>query len=259
MSAKKTTSILLYVCCALILTACAHSQLQKSPSPSLPLDGFTGTTIEVSKTIVVKNGQTFDGHGKYYQWVGAGDCSQSEGMPPMFDLHQGATLKNLWMENAPDGIHIKGSNVVIDSIVNIDVCEDAISISRPKPHQAIHHDISITNSRFYHCQDKAIQLTRGANVLIKNNEFYNCAKAVRVKEQAHDIHFENNRIFSAKQAIKVTGGTIMVKDNYIKGTRTALWAEKNGLIIDKGGNTLVNLELAKKETEGGKVVQEIGD
>jgi len=254
MNAKKTLTGSLYCCGVLVLSACTHLHLRDPVGPSLPLYGFKGSIVSVSDTIIVKKGQTFDGAGNLYQWVGEGDCSQKEGMPSMFDLQEGAILKNLWMENAPDGIHIKGANVVIDSIVNVDVCEDAISISRNKAHLPVHQNIKITNSRFFHCQDKAIQLTRGSNILIKGNTFYNCAKAVRVKEQAHEVYFENNRVFSSKHAIKVTGGSIYIKDNYIQGARTGLWAEENGTIINQGRNAFINVELNTRESDGGRVI-----
>jgi len=240
-------------CCALFFTnACTPAKYQVT-TPSKPLDGFNGSTVFVNETIIVKSGDTFDGSGKLYEWTGEGDCSQREGMPPMFKLSPGSSIKNLWMKNAPDGIHIKGSNIIIDNIVNVDVCEDAISISKSK-HHSVGENIKIINSHFFHCQDKAIQMTRGSNILIKNNEFYNCAKAIRVKEQAHNIRFENNKVFSSKNAIKVTGGKAYIQDNYFENAKYAFWAEKNGTIIDEGGNTFRNIESKYKEIENGKII-----
>jgi len=176
-------------------------------------------------------------------------------MPPMFVLSDNATLKNLWMKNAPDGIHTKGSNIIVNNIVNVDVCEDAISIKKSKQ-PPFNDNIKITNSRFYHCEDKAIQLTRGANILIENNEFYQCAKAVRVKEQAHDILFKNNRVFEAKHAVKATGGNINVAGNYITKSKSAFWSEKNATIIDDGNNILVGNKADYKQTENGKIIRQ---
>ncbi|WP_394174466.1 pectate lyase [Thalassotalea litorea] len=213
---------------------------------------FKGNTIEVSETITVKPGEVFDGNGNLYKWIGAGDCSQKEGMPAMFEVFASATLKNVWMENAPDGIHIKGSDVTIDGIVNVDVCEDAISISKSKTSPQ-RENITIINSKFYACEDKAIQLTRGNGIVIKNNEFYFCAKAVRIKEDAKNILFENNKVFNSKHAIKVTGGKGLAKDNYFEFSKTGFWVEKGGELIDGGGNVFVDVEAKYKETENGKI------
>lgn len=236
------------------LSSCSSStELSSDHVANSALNNFTGTTIQVEDTIIIAKDETFDGKGDLYEWVGRGDCSQTEGMPPMFVLSPGSTIKNLWMKNAPDGIHVKGSNIVIDNIVNIDVCEDAISISKSK-HHSVGENIQIINSKFFHCEDKAIQLTRGSGIFIKNNEFYQCAKAIRVKEYASNIHFENNRVYDAKSAVKVTGGQAFVKNNYIKNAQSAFWAEKNGEIIDGGNNTLINVDSNHKSTENGKIV-----
>jgi len=216
---------------------------------------FKGKTIEVTQKITVREGKVFDGHGNLYKWVGEGDCSQTEGMSPMFEIYSGATLKNIWIENAPDGVHIKGSNVTIDGMVNVDVCEDAISISRSKTSPK-RENIKIVNSKFYSCEDKAIQLTRGNGILIKNNEFYSCAKALRIKESAKNIMFENNKVFNSKHAIKVTGGNGLAKNNYIEKSKSGFWVEKEGELIDGGGNVFVEVKSVYKETEGGKVIRQ---
>lgn len=217
-----------------------------------PLFDFTGTTIVVREKIIVEKGEVFDGQGNLYDWKGKGDCSQTEGMPPMFVLGPDSTLKNVYIRNAPDGIHIKGSNVTIDNMVNVDVCEDAISISKSK-HYLVGDNIKITNSRFYDCRDKAIQLTRGSNILIKNNEFHRCAKAIRIKEKASNIMFENNKIYDSKSAVKATGGTGIIKGNVFDGAHEALWAEQGAVLNDAGGNVFINVETPHKQTEGGKI------
>lgn len=242
---------LLFLPLALICFTCNANQSITNHSP---LQGFEGKIIEVTQMITVGEHQVFDGGGHLYKWIGEGDCSQKEGMPAMFEIFSGATLKNIWIENAPDGVHIKGSNVTIDGMVNIDVCEDAISISKSNKKPA-RENIKIINSKFYQCEDKAIQLTRGNNILIKNNEFYRCAKAVRIKEQAKNVQIENNKIFNAKHAIKVTGGQGIAKNNYIEGSQTAFWVEQGGELIDGGGNIYLDVKSAYKETEQGTIIR----
>ena len=214
-----------------------------------------GTIIQVSETVVVDAGVVFDGAGILYDWVGEGDCSQTEGMPPMFRLSENATLKNLRMRNAPDGIHVRGSNVTIDNIVNLDVCEDAISIKLDRNKRAP-RNTTISNSKFFDCADKAIQITRGDGLLIHNNEFHRCAKAIRVKEQATNIRFEDNKIYNAKTAVKVTGGEVFATGNLIDGAKVGFWAEQGGTVTDGGGNRLLGVSENIRETEGGRVIIE---
>jgi len=242
------TIILLFI----LLSCASHNQVQ----PTSVLNFNEKKTIQVSEKIIVGDGEVFDGKGNLYVWVGEGDCSQTEGMPPMFVLLSNATLKNISIKNAPDGVHIKGSNVTIDNMVNVDVCEDAISISKSK-HFPTGNNIKIVNSKFYHCEDKAIQLTRGDGVLIKNNEFYSCAKAVRIKEQAKRIYFEDNKVFDSKHAVKVTGGQGVIKNNVFNGSKTGLWVEKEGTLIDGGGNTFINVIEKYRETEKGKILDHL--
>ena len=233
----------------ILMLGCSSVDAPETASGSEP------DIVNVSQTISVRSGQIFDGKGKLYDWTGQGDCSQDEGMPPMFKLASNSALRNLRMRNAPDGVHIKGSNVVVDNIVNLDVCEDAISIKLDE-NKNIPKDIIISNSRFYDCEDKAIQITRGKNLLIANNEFHRCAKAIRVKENASDIRFDNNEVYDAKIAIKVTGGSGTAKGNLIDGAKVAIWAEQNGSFTDKGGNQLRRVGEPIRETEGGTVIVE---
>lgn len=235
--------------CAVLLLGCSSVDYLETVNGSDP------EIVNVSQTITVRQGQIFDGKGKLYDWTGQGDCSQSEGMPPMFKLASNSALRNLRMRNAPDGVHIKGSNVLVDNIVNLDVCEDAISIKLDE-NKSIPKDIIISNSKFYDCEDKAIQITRGKNLLIANNEFHRCAKTIRVKENASDIRFENNKVYDAKIAIKVTGGSGSATGNFIDGAKVAIWAEQNGVFEDKGGNRLRRVDEPIRETEGGSVIVE---
>jgi len=233
-----------------ILTACGNvSKPEVLNSPKL------GPMVQVYETIIVPEGAIFDGKGSLYDWAGEGDCSQTEGMPPMFKLKANSVLKNIRMRNAPDGIHIGGSNVTIDNIINLDVCEDAISIKLDK-NKNVPRDIVISNSKFFDCEDKAIQITRGKSLYIYNNEFYRCAKAMRVKENATDIRFENNKVYDAKVAIKVTGGEVSVANNLFSGAKVAFWVERKGKFKDGGGNVFRNIIERKRRTEGGQFIAE---
>lgn len=68
---------------------------------------------------------TFDGGGKTY---GTSCDGQSESQQPVFDLKDGATLKNVIInKNAADGVHCEGS-CTISNVVWQDVCEDGATM-----------------------------------------------------------------------------------------------------------------------------------
>jgi len=80
---------------------------------------------EVSHSIIVV-GETFDGEMKRYVGVGAlGTGDQDENQPPIFDLYNGAVLKNVILgAPAADGVHCSGS-CVLRNVWWEDVGEDA--------------------------------------------------------------------------------------------------------------------------------------
>ncbi len=80
----------------------------------------------VSKTIPVSG--TLDGGMKKYYGTGAlGGDSQDEGQDPVFELADGATLKNVIIGTpAADGVHCKGS-CTLQNVWWLDVGEDAAS------------------------------------------------------------------------------------------------------------------------------------
>ena len=120
----------------------------------------------VKDVIVISENQKFNGNNKIFLWIGSGDCSQKEGMPPMFIMQNNSELKNVNILNAPDGIHIVGSNVKISNMRNYDVCEDAISTKK------FVENIEIKDSLFLRCSDKVIQLNYGDKFTITNNKLF---------------------------------------------------------------------------------------
>ncbi|MFC2074789.1 pectate lyase [Bdellovibrionota bacterium] len=237
-------------CFFLFISSCTSTNLWSPASTNPPK--HIGTVVPVSKTITIGENETLDGKGNLYKWVGAGDCSQTENMPPMFVLLSGATLKNIWIENAPDGVHIKGSNVTIDNLINVDVCEDAVSISKSKKY-LVGSNITIKNSKFYYCEDKGIQLTRGSNILIKRNEFYDCSQPIRIKENAKNIQIIENRIWKANNGVKVTGGQAVARGNTIIKSKRGFWIEKSGILLDQGDNRFGEVKENYRQTESGKI------
>ena len=153
--------------------------------------------VFVPDTIEVKAGTTFDGKDKIFVWIGEGDCSQKEGMPDMFAVYEGATIKNLFMIYAPDGIHFIGSNASADRIVNLDVCEDAMT-GKTYYDPAI-KNISVTNSVFYNCADKGLQFSKiRSGLRVIGNKFIHCFQPIRINKFIETYEARDNRIVGAR-------------------------------------------------------------
>ncbi|AXV94798.1 hypothetical protein CJO80_03925 [Ralstonia solanacearum] len=148
--------------------------------------------VDVSKPIVVKAGETFDGGGKYYRPTKEmGDGSQNEHQKPLFILEPGATLKNVQYSGG-DGIHMLGSGK-LDRVVNRQVGEDAITIDGAKNRA---HDakitgidpasipggtpkVEITNSAFYGAKDKLAQINGDVDLQVKGMYVNGAGKVFR--------------------------------------------------------------------------------
>lgn len=149
--------------------------------------------IYVADTIEIPKGHTLDGKNKIFVWVGAYNCSQDEGMPPMFKLQEDSHIKNLFMIEAPDGIHFYGNNSSADKIVNLNVCEDAMTGKtdiEPKL-----KNISITNSIFYNGADKCLQVDRiRSGLIVIGNKFINCKQPIRINKFLKDFIARDNKV-----------------------------------------------------------------
>ena len=174
--------------------------------------------VFVSNTIFINEDEIFDGDGKLYVWVGEGNCGQAESMPEMFNMKNGSTLTNLYMAYAPDGIHIRGGNVTISNIINLEVCEDAVStrVSPKKGNEA--HNILIENSTFLNCADKGLQFNHGENITIRNVNLFACKQPIRIPKPIKNYTAENVRTSgeSSKYYLRTKKYTEYHKKNGIK-------------------------------------------
>jgi len=151
--------------------------------------------VYVPDTIYVPSGTVFDGEGRIFVWIGEGNCSQDEGMPAMFRIEAGSHIKNLFMIDAPDGIHFRGNDASADKIVNLDVCEDAMS-SRKMPNIK---NITISNSSFYNGADKCLQVDRiRSGLTVIGNRFIRCAQPILINKFMTDFWSSDNKITGAK-------------------------------------------------------------
>lgn len=128
----------------------------------------------VSATIVVKNGETYDGKCRRYRADAAklGDGSQKEGQKPVFEIEGGGKLINVVLgAPAADGIHTKG-NVTLENITWEDIGEDAMTIKESGT--VILNGGSATNG-----DDKVFQINAVSTFRISNFKASNAGKFIR--------------------------------------------------------------------------------
>jgi len=209
---------------------------------------------EVKSTINVSG--TFDGKGCLYTFKGSAKGKSykelcfapqeiSEGLPPMFKLNAGATLKNVQIECALDGIHTTRNNV-IDNVIMRDVEEDAVTISEY---------VTVKNSQFWFCNDKCIQMNRAKHSSISNNKFYYSTSAV-LAHTGYDIKVDGNFFYQAGKAIRSRKEASLVRasNNRHESGNCMLSAQEKGVLEDLGGNTVSGVSKKSCVETGGKVV-----
>jgi hypothetical protein len=194
-SRQQWTALLLV---SLILFALASAS-QARPAKPLP-PRASGKVIEIRKTIrLASAGKTYDYQGATLVWKGKGDCSQKEGMPPMFEITgERITLKNATIVSAPDGIHVNAKGVTVDRISFPNVCEDAVTMKRRA------RDTVIKNCYFRKAADKAIQGTYGQNHVVTGNVFVEVSQALRVKKGVR-VKFYDNLLYEVSRAVHADG------------------------------------------------------
>ena len=117
-------------------------------------------TVPLTATQVVPAGTTFDGGNKRYNLSG-GD--QSEGQPPLFELQEGATIKNVIIGTlAADGVHCLG-NCTVDHVWWEDIGEDAATALGP-----VGTVMNITCGAAYKGADKTFQHNGRGELRVSN-------------------------------------------------------------------------------------------
>ncbi|HEU5135713.1 MAG TPA: pectate lyase [Steroidobacteraceae bacterium] len=127
--------------------------------------------VQLAATHVVPAGTVFDGQNKVYNLSGG---SQSEGQPAVFDVMEGATLKNVIIGTlAADGIHCLG-NCTLDHVWWQDIGEDAATALGPAGTV-----MNITCGAAYNGSDKTFQFNGRGEMRISNFYVSNSGKLVR--------------------------------------------------------------------------------
>jgi len=128
-------------------------------------------TVQSSATIVVPAGTVYDGGNKRYNLSGG---SQAEGQPPVFELQEGASIKNVIIGTlAADGIHCLG-NCSLDHVWWEDIGEDAATALGP-----VGSVMSITCGAAYNGSDKTFQHNGRGELRISNFYANNAGKLYR--------------------------------------------------------------------------------
>lgn len=127
--------------------------------------------VQLSATQVIPAGTVFDGQNKVYNLSGG---SQSEGQPAVFDVQNGATLKNVIIGPlAADGIHCLG-NCTLDHVWWQDIGEDAATALG-----SAGTVMNITCGAAYNGSDKTFQFNGRGEMRISNFYVANAGKLVR--------------------------------------------------------------------------------
>ncbi|MGC0210055.1 pectate lyase [Streptomyces levis] len=128
----------------------------------------------VSKTIAVSGVR--DGGMKMFYGTGAlGGDSQDEGQDPLFELADGAVLKNVVIGTpAADGVHCKGS-CTLQNVWWLDVGEDAASFKGKSP-SAVYQ---VIGGGARNADDKVLQFNGAGTLNVSGFQVENAGKLVR--------------------------------------------------------------------------------
>jgi hypothetical protein len=207
-------------------------------------------TRVIRKTQVLRESGVYDFKFALLRWRGKGKCNQKEGQAPMFDIRgKRIILRNAFILDAPDGIHVSGRDVKIENVYFMNVCEDAITASGAV-------DLDIANCYFYDAEDKILQLNEGRDIEIYGNVFNRFASAIRVKDAAEAVQVRNNLFLDGKRAIFSDGkhaDVSYVGENLAVRVNIFALAEDKSNIRLENGNRFQQVGERLKESGGGRV------
>ena len=141
------------------------------PSGSFPSWPSATSQKQVSSTIAVSG--TFDGGNVRYYGISSGD--QDESQPPIFQLSNGAVLKNVIIgTGAGDGVHCTGT-CTLENVWWEDVGEDAATLKGSSTSQVM----TINGGGAKGASDKVFQHNGPGKFVIKNFQVTNFGKLYR--------------------------------------------------------------------------------
>lgn len=194
----------------------------------LAASAIARTQLVPRMIVLDEPGAVYDFGGATLKWTGPGDCSQTEGMPPMFSITAPrVTLRNATIVGAPDGIHIHSAGVVLEHLVFPDVCEDAVTFKRGSRHATVRY------CRFAEAEDKVIQATGGRRHQIHHCEFTRCKRPLRCGPTA-GARFHDNVLTDCHSGVRANGASSV----------TLLW-----------DNTFVRVRHPVQRLDGAKIIR----
>lgn len=196
-----------------------------------------------------QNGRSVSFGGDALKWRGEGDCSQNEHMEPIISVQgDGVTIRNAFIAESPDGIHVSGKNAVIENVIFPKVCEDAITANGAD-------NLIIRNCAFRGARDKAIQLNAGKNILVENCYFENCSKPVRVKPGV-TVTVRNNVSRHSTVFVMADGeGARAVVEGNVVGDSQWFLKALTAAVIDAGVNQISKIKNPDEASEGGVITR----
>jgi hypothetical protein len=232
---------------AFFVAACLVTSAWAAPDPSVfdkkPAKSRSFDSIQY----FAQNGRTVSFGGDALKWTGEGDCSQNEHMEPIISVQgDGVTIRNAFIVESPDGIHVSGKNVVIENVIFPKVCEDAITANGAD-------NLIIRHCAFRGARDKAIQLNAGKNILVEDCYFEDCAKPVRVKPGV-TVTVRNNVSRKSRAFVLADGegAHALVEGNDVRGSKWLAEA-KTHATIELGANQVKDIEKPD-QTSGGATI-----
>lgn len=218
-----------------------------TPTPTPTSTGGAGApsanwptkTGDVTVTGTISVSGTFDGGLKRYCCIG--DGSQSESQDAMFDLADGATLKNVIIGSpAGDGVHCEG-RCTIQNVWWEDVGEDAATF------KATNGDSYVIGGGAMNADDKVFQHNGSGTVHISGFYAKNIGKLYRAcgncsTSYERHVTVDNVLLDSAKYVVGINtnwgDSATLSRITLINGTSTHICAEYTG--VPKGSEPTYN-------------------
>ncbi|MBI9114205.1 pectate lyase [Sanguibacter suaedae] len=177
-------------------------------APSTPAVGaWPKATSDVKVSSTQKVPTSFDGKLRRYYGISAGD--QSESQPAMFQLADGATLKNVIIgTGAGDGVHCLGT-CTLENVWWEDVGEDAATFKGTKATQTF----TINGGGARKAHDKVFQHNGPGTFVIKNFEVEDIGKLYRSCGNCATQH-KRHVIVDNVRVIAPAGSIVGLNTNY---------------------------------------------
>jgi len=253
MNCLPKTQLLCLLSFSFVLASCSTQSTKPNYRDTPP--SATGKTVNVKKPILIS--KVFNGRGDLFVWEGKENCQSPKKAPPLFILKKGATLKNLFIKNAPGGIEFAGSKATVENVVFLNSCQAAIRVKGKKQH------IAIKKSKFYACQKEGILLQKNSSspreVEITENEFYGCSEGIKIEEHSHSVRVLKNHFYKNGTALSVSeSGSVLFRDNEILDGKIGIEAKTNSAVKDGGGNLFYDVGRPVQTDSSSRILDQNG-